>query len=157
MMIRVFQIGAIGAVAALVACAPVVPPTVECDFTPLAWQSLREGPALAEPTGAMRPVPLNTVSVTDMAISNKVLVQSVHAGRTPTGTTEVMARVVNCTDFPLQVDGRTHFLDQAQRPTEPVSAWQRVHLAARSIGVYRETSTDDANVGNFLIELREGR
>jgi hypothetical protein len=68
----------------------------------------------------------------------------------------VMARLVNCTDVPLQVEGRTNFLDQAQIPTEPVSAWQRVHLPARALGMYQESSTDVHSVQSYLIELREG-
>ncbi|HEX6980868.1 MAG TPA: hypothetical protein VF342_16370 [Alphaproteobacteria bacterium] len=139
------------------ACTAPVPPTVQCDFTPQLGAIPPLGPALAEPTGGMRPVPLNTVSMTDPAITNKVMVQAVNASRTATGTVEIAARIVNCTDFPLQVEGRTHFLDKAQMPVEPVTAWQRVHLPARAFGVYRETSTDVTKVDSYLIEMREGR
>jgi hypothetical protein len=70
---------------------------------------------------------------------------------------EVWARLVNCTDFPLQVEGRTHFLDQGQAPAEDVSAWNRVMLAPRAYGVYQERSIGAAGVSYYFVELREGK
>lgn len=152
-------IGPVVAMALLAGCQQVaVAPTVGCDFTPMLTAQRSPEPVIVAPTpGTMSEIPLNAVSITDGAITNKVLVQTSAARRSPTGTVEVMTRLVNCTDFPLQVEGRTHFLDEDQSPTEPVSAWHRVFLPARALGTYRETSTDAQRVVSFLIELREGR
>lgn len=151
--------GAGFAVALLSACQQQpIAPTVGCDFTPMLTAMRSPGPALAPAVpGTMSEVPLNAVSMTDIAITNKVLVQTVGARRSPTGTVDVFTRLVNCTDFPLQVEGRTQFLDQSQIPVEPTSAWQRVYLPARATGVYQESSTDIRRVSLYLIELREGR
>jgi len=133
-------------------------PDVACDFTPMLTAMKQPGLALVPPVpGTMTPIPLNSVSMTDGAITNKVLVQSTSARRTETQTVQVFARMTNCTDFPLQVEGRTHFFDDNQVPVEPVSAWQRVFLPARSIGTYQESSTDARDVKTYLIEFREGR
>jgi hypothetical protein len=133
-------------------------PDVACDFTPMLTAMKQPGLAMVPSVpGTMTPIPLNSVSMTDGAITNKVLVQSTAARRTPTQTVEVFARMTNCTDFPLQVEGRTHFFDDKQAPEEPVSAWQRVFLPARSIGTYQDISTGTGAVATYLIELREGR
>ncbi|HLJ64897.1 MAG TPA: DUF1425 domain-containing protein, partial [Stellaceae bacterium] len=104
----------------------------------------------------MIPVPLNTVRVIDGRIGNKVLVQSVAARRTETGTLEVQTRLVNCTDFPLHVQGRTLFLDASNFDVEPPSTWQLVVLPPRSLNQYAEKSTQTEKVATFTVELREG-
>ncbi len=144
--------------AMLTACETQVPrpPNLSCDFTPY-LTAQAAGPALVGPLpGTLTPVPLNTVRIIDPRIGNKVLVQSVVARRTETGTVEVQSTLVNCTDFPLHVQGRAHFLDQANFEAEPASAWQRVYLAPRSLGNYGEKSTGVERVNNFTVELREG-
>src|SRR3954469_20320642 len=83
-----------------------------------------------------------------------VLVQYTGAQRTPSGTVEVTTRMVNCTDQPMIVEGRTNFFDEGQRPVEPVSAWQKVHLPPRSVGHYTEMSTNAKRVQTYLTELR---
>jgi hypothetical protein len=149
-----------GAAAAVGGCTQPqpIPPQVGCDFTPMLNAPRAAGPAITAPTpGTMSEIPLNSISMTDMAITNKILVQTTTAKRTPTGTVQVYARMVNCTDFPLQVEGRTRFLDQAQMPTEAPSAWRRVFLPARSLGDYYEPSVDARQVASYVVELREGR
>lgn len=150
-----------GAAAAMLlvleACAPA--PRVQCDFTPLVMgqEVLPPGPLLVPATpGTMKEVPLNTVSVIDGGIAGRVMVQSVTAGRNAAGNLEVSARLVNCTDGPLQVQGRTQFFDAAQRPSETPSAWQRLHLAPRSFASYGEVSVAGPAAASFLIELRGG-
>jgi hypothetical protein len=155
-MNRILVLAALAAAASVAGCETRVPPTLACDFTPQLAAVPPVGPALAETSGGMRPVPLNTVSMTDVEITNKVMVQQVTASRTPTNTVALTTRFANCTDYPLQVEARVHFLDMAQQPTEPVSAWQRIHLPARSFAVARESSTDAKNVAAYLIEVREG-
>jgi hypothetical protein len=117
-----------------------------------------DGPVLTSPSiGALTAVTLNAVQFTDKALTRKVLVQDLFARRSETNVVEVIARLVNCTDHALQVDGRTSFMDATQLPVEPTSAWQRVFLPPRATSVYRELSTATNDVAHFLIEIREGR
>ncbi|MCA1939990.1 MAG: hypothetical protein LDL26_03235 [Caenispirillum bisanense] len=138
------------------ACAPQ--PAVQCDFTPLMANRAASPPMLGPLVpGTMQPVPLNAVSVIDETIIRKVLVQSVRAGRTPTGNMSVETRLVNCTDYPLQVDGRTLFLTADGGDAEAASMWQRVALPPRSFGSYAESSVAGARAESFLIEVKEAR
>jgi hypothetical protein len=139
-----------------------IEPTPVCDFNAL---MASPPPASGAPAPAQVPaapaalteMPLNSVNITDVGITNKIMVQSANARRNPTGTVEVWTRVVNCTDFPLQIEGRTHFLDEGQAPVEEVSSWIRVFLSPRSYGVYKESSIDVARVRYYYVEIREGR
>ncbi len=158
MSIRLSVAGAAGLILlfGLAACETPRPVNLACDFTPY-LKAQAAGPVLLGPLpGTLSPVPLNSVRVIDPRIGNKVLVQSVQARRTDAGTVEVQSRLVNCTDFPLQVQGRTMFLDKANFDAEPASAWQRVFLSPRSLGQYSEKSTATQTVANFTVELREG-
>ena len=141
-------------------CAKYEPYPV-CDFRDLSSpdpEQVLAGPALVPPApGALKPMPLNTVNVTDPNILRKVMVQSVTARRTETETVRVAAQLVNCTDHPLQVEGRTHFYDTAQVQAEPPSAWQRVILPPRTVGTYSERSAGAEQVASYLVELREAR
>lgn len=87
----------------------------------------------------------------------KIMVQSVRAQRTETGTLQVSTQLVNCTDHALQVDGRTQFFDAGLAASEPPSAWQRVYMPAWTIATYGERSTGTDKAASYLIELREGR
>jgi hypothetical protein len=141
----------------LAACqtAAVIEPQPVCNFNALvAAPAPAEVPAAAAPPTTM---PLTAVNVTDFRLTNKIMVESTNARRHPTGTVEIWARLVNCTDFPLQVEGRTHFLDEARSPVEDVSAWHRIFLPARSYGVYSESSTNVSRVRFYYVELREGQ
>jgi hypothetical protein len=135
-----------------------IEPRPICDFNALMAQRQPPGPAAAPVAPSpLTGMPINSVNITDVMITNKVMVQAVNARRNPSGTLEVWARVVNCTDYALQIEGRTHFLDEVQAPIEDVSAWNRVHLAPRSYGVYQESSTKTAGVRHYFVEIREGR
>jgi hypothetical protein len=162
---RSFAVSAGAALAgglALASCTAYEPHPV-CDFS--AYESFGfgdppppTGPALVAPVaGALQPMPLDTVNVTDQGILRKVLVQSVAARRTETQTVQVAAKLVNCTDHALQVEGRTHFYDAGQAESEPVSAWQRLMLSPRTVTTYSERSTGTDQVTSYLVELREGR
>lgn len=146
---------------AMTGCGPEIHPRAECDF--YAVKAARDaapppGPVLVPPIpGSLIPMPLNAVNVADGAIANKVLVQATNARRFEGGDIEVFARMVNCTDYPLQIEARTHFLDGAQGDAEPVSAWSRIHLPARALTSYTERSVAGAVVASYLIEVREGR
>lgn len=135
-------------------------PRPVCDFEAyeIALQNPPTGEVLVPPSpGTITDMPLNTVNITDVAITNKVIVQATNASRTETGQVEVWARIVNCTDFTLHVEGRTNFLTATQAPAEPVTAWNRVILPARSISTYSAKSIAGERVATYLIELREGK
>ena len=150
----------LGSCFGVLGCAPYEPYPV-CDFSALrapSAEQVRAGPALVPPTeGAMVPMPLDTVNVTDPNILHKVMVQSASARRTETRTLQVSTQLVNCTDHPLQGEGRTHFFDGGQQASERPSAWQRLHLGPRTIATYGERSTGTDRAVSYLIELREGR
>ena len=135
-----------------------VEPKPQCDFRAVKHAAPPEGPILvSQIPGSITHIPLNAVNITDVAITNKIMVQANNARRAEGGDIEVFARLVNCTDYPLQVEGRTHFLEAGQADAEPVTAWSRVHLPARALGSYSARSTAGAGVESYLIELREGR
>jgi hypothetical protein len=142
------------------ACANTVAPGPQCDFGAYNQQRAEaadSGPVMVPQTpGTISDIPLNAVNVTDPAITNKILVQSTNAERLPAGQVQAYTRMVNCTDFALQVEGRTHFLDAAQAQAEPPTAWQRVYLPPHTIATYQATSTGTDGVETFYIELREG-
>ena len=139
------------------ACAQVAP-MPQCDFRAMRNVAPPQGPILvSQVPGSVTPVPLNAVNVMDVAITNKIMVQATNARRVENGDVAVFARLVNCTDYPLQVEGRTHFMDGAQVDAEPVTAWTRLHLPARALGSYSARSTAGADVESYLIEIREGR
>lgn len=144
----------------LAACSSTVTPGPACDFRAYKQQlaeAEQTGPVMVPQTpGTIADIPLNAVNVTDKAISNKVLVQSTNAKRLPDGQVEARTRIVNCTDFALQVEGRTHFLDDGQGEVEPPTAWTRVQLAPHTIATYQATSTRTQAVDTYYIELREG-
>ena len=165
--VRSSLLGAGALTCAALACALVVAactsyePYPVCDFRDLSspgQDQVLAGPALASPApGALQPLPLDTVHVTDPNILRKVMVQSVAVRRSATQTVQIAAQLVNCTDYALQIEGRTHFYDAAQVEAEPVSAWQRVTLGPRTLATYSERSVGTEQVASYLVELREGR
>nr|WP_314444503.1 hypothetical protein [uncultured Sphingomonas sp.] len=102
---------------------------------------------------SMTPIDVNAVQFTDRAMTRQVIVEGLFARRTPTNTVEVSARLVNCTDRPLQLLARSSFMDAVQYPVEAASAWTRVIIPARGTGLYREQSISQDEVGYYLIEL----
>jgi len=130
---------------------------IKCNFPKLekaqAEAQKREPRLVGMISGAMTPVALDAVYVIDDDIRRKVMPQDLFVRRTPAGSVEVMARIANCTDKPIQISGRTSFLDEQKFPTEDSSAWQTVFLAPRSMGTYREVSIGGPNVAYYLIEV----
>lgn len=112
---------------------------------------------LGQITDTMTPLPLDGVYVSDPAVQRKIMVQDVLARRTPTKSVEVLTRIVNCTDYPLQILGRTSFLDASQFPTESPSAWQPIFLQPHSVGTYKQVSIGGASVSSYLIEMISNR
>lgn len=104
----------------------------------------------------MKPVPIDAVIFGDKALTKKVAVQSLNAGRTAGDTVQVTARFANCTAKPVTLGVRTQFMDKAQRPTEQPSAWRPVTVQPKSFAVYSESSVATAEVDHYLVELRDG-
>jgi len=146
---------AVGALLIVSACTQEPAPI--CNMGAIASQRQLAAVPSAVPGGEspLLEMPLNSVSITDYAIINKVFVRAINARRTPTGTVEVYSQVVNCTDYPLQAEARTQFYDAAQAPSEPVSAWKRFALPPRTSNTYRETSIGTQSAAYYMIELRE--
>ena len=133
-------------------------PAPQCDFRAINAQGPVEGPVLVpQVPGSAEVMPLNAVNITDAAITNKIVVQSTNARRETNGDVTVFARLINCTDYPLQLEARTHFLDGAQLDAEPVTAWTRLHSAAHGLVSYSTRSTAGGMVASYLVEVREGR
>lgn len=152
-------IAIVASAAALAGCAQVQEPAPICNMAGIAAQrQLVALPAAApgEPSPLLE-MPLNSVSITDHAIIQKVFTRQVTARRTPTGTVEVVAQIINCTDHPLNVEARTQFYDQSQTASEPVSAWKRFAMPARSSNSYRESSIGAKNANFYMVEMRETR
>ena len=138
-------------------CASETPPPLTCDAHAIDHWTAPTGDAIRSMTpGAFTPLGLNTVHFEELDLAHAVMVSMVAASRGPTGEVTVTTRLVNCGEEPVQVEGRTHFMGADQVPTEPVSAWQRVFIPARSVGVYQEKSVSSTPVADFLIEIRRG-
>ncbi len=142
------------------ACASQQAPPVtfvSCDFKNAPYGSAPRGYGQLVPAiiGSMHPIALSTVSITDTALLRRVVVQDVKAMRTQSEQLNVYARIVNCTDYPIILQARTQYLDRNQVLAEPVTQWKRMHLSARSIGNYQESSILQPMPDSFLIELRE--
>lgn len=139
-------------------CASLEPAPV-CDMGRVASQrELVAGPATVDGSSSgLKEMPMNSVSINDPNIIRKLMVRSIAARRTATGTVEVVAQVVNCTDFPLSAEARTQFYGTDQAPVEPVSAWHRLQLGPHSTNSYRELSLGTKDVDGYMIEMREGQ
>lgn len=149
----------LSALAALAGCAQVQEPAPVCNMAGInAQRQLVALPAAAP--GEASPLvemPLNSVSITDFNVINKLYVRSVGAQRNPTGTVKIYSQIINCTDYPLNIEARTQFYDQGQAPSEPVSGWKRLNLAPRTSNTYGENSIGTKNVQFYMVELRETR
>ncbi len=155
----VMAVAGITGLSALAGCAQVQEPAPICSMAGISAQrQLVALPAAApgEPSPLLE-MPLNSVSITDFNVMNKLFVRTVTAQRTSTGTVKVISQVINCTDYPLNIEGRTQFYDQNQAPSEPVSAWKRLNLAPRTSNTYLETSIGTKNVQYYMVEVRETR
>lgn len=133
-------------------------PAPQCDFRAIKALGPAQGAVLVPLVpGSAEVMPLNAVNITDAAITNKIVTQSTNARREANGDVTVFARLVNCTDYPLQLEARTHFLDAGQIDAEPVTAWTRLHATAHGLVGYTTHSTAGSAVQSYLIEVREGR
>ncbi len=142
----------------LAACEQRREPRPVCDFHE--YEAALQNPPTGEVMvpvvpGTISDMPLNTVNITSGGLLRKIMVQATNAGRTDTGQVEVWARFVNCTDFALQIEARTHFFTATQAPAEPETAWSRQIVGAHKIFTYTTKSISGPNVASYLIEVRE--
>lgn len=107
--------------------------------------------------GAFSPIPLDQIQILEPNLAKQVAIQSAAAGRTVTKTVQVQARVVNCTDAPIQLEARTHFFAPTGASNEPISAWKRIYVPQRGLGVYEEFSMGTVMADKFLIEMRTAK
>lgn len=103
--------------------------------------------------GAFTAVPIDSVQLIDKSLRKTIQVQSVVARRTETDTVEVVARLINCSAAPLQIQARVSFLTEVQSPSEPTSTWRSVFLDPKAFGVYSEKSMS-VEAASYLIEVR---
>lgn len=99
----------------------------------------------------------NKVVIVDTALNGKIAIENHGARKTPTGTIEVYATLRNRTDFEQQVEARVQFFDEQKVPIEAPSQWQRVILAPKTVGAYKELSIHEQIAGFYYVELRSGR
>jgi len=132
---------------------------------------LREGASVGvnvnDPMAPYASPRMNSVGILDKSLADwqgrdgrrrsKVAVEASDSKRTQMGTLQVWATIRNRTDYPLQIEGRTHFYGPDQDPIEGPTAWKRFHLPANSVGHYKELSTRIEGIEFYYIEIREGR
>jgi hypothetical protein len=102
---------------------------------------------------AMSPIPLNAVQFTSQALAREIVVQQLSARRTATQTVQVTGRLVNCTDRPIVVGSRLHFMDAKQMPVEDTSVWQRILMAPRAMAQWQAQSMS-GQAEHYVVELR---
>lgn len=132
------------------------PPTAVVQCTPPQAAAPAGDALVALAYDAMTPIPIDAVQFTNEAMAHQVVVQQLSARRTPTNTVQVVARLVNCTDVPIIVGSRVHFMDANHVPVEDVSVWQRVVLRPRAMGQLQESSMT-RGVEHYVVELRDER
>ena len=131
------------------ACA--ASPVVECKWP---RPGAAAGDALvAQNYDDMTPIPLDAVQFTNVGLARQVVVQQLVASRTSTQTVQVTGRLVNCTDQPLVIGSRLHFMDARQVPVEDVSVWQRIVLQPRAMAQWHAMSMSP-EAERYVVELR---
>jgi len=145
----------LAALAGLSGCVQEPAPICNMSAISAQRQLVELPPAAGGSASPLTEMPLNSVSITDYSIMQKVFVRQVASRRTPTGTVEVTSQVINCTDYPLNAEARVQFYDAAQTPSEPVSAWRRFNLPARTSNTWRESSIGTESVRYYMVEMRE--
>ncbi|WP_439594629.1 DUF1425 domain-containing protein [Falsiroseomonas sp.] len=153
-VMRQISLGA--ALLGLAACANQPPPPPQICEAPAfhnAEAALGRGTAPAFPQSATA-IDRRGVRMVDDA-NNLVHVEELRSGRRPNGSVEVAVRLLNCSAFPVQIEGAIQFLDAAGAQTEPPSVWKRVFLPPRSSRDFSEISTN-ARAAAFTIDIRRG-
>ncbi len=95
------------------------------------------------------------VSITDRYLMDRVHVESIRAVRLDSLRAQVTVSYLNCTDYPMQIESRTQFLDGAGLPTESATEWQTITLSPRSRGVYQTQSVRKPDPEAFTVEIED--
>ena len=130
-----------------------VKPLVNCDFNVSGSTSAQTDGGQA---GFLAAVPANSFNFIEGNLGNKIVVRNAALSLNASGTTKLDVGFANCTDFPLQIEARAHFMDGNGVPLEQASGWKRVYLQPRSFSQYFESSTSDQPVASYLVDVREG-
>lgn len=88
---------------------------------------------------------------------SKLAVESHGTRRTATGTLSVIVQLRNRTDFPQNIELRTHFFDSSYVESEAPTAWTRQHLDGNTVSSYQESSIGTNTAMHYLVEVREMR
>ncbi|CAK0750748.1 DUF3455 domain-containing protein [Azospirillaceae bacterium] len=149
------MLGVISIASALGGCSGPRGVALKCDASAIADQRRLVDPADGQDhEGFMLDVPINSSSILNPEIEEKIYIKPIKARRSPAGTVEIFTQVVNCTDEPLQVEARTQFYDKDRAPSEAASGWRRVILQPRSASPYKESSIGREEVSSYGIEFR---
>ncbi len=89
--------------------------------------------------------------------TGKLAVEATDSERSGSGTLEVWATIRNRTDYPLQIEARVQFFDEAEAPMEGPSAWKRIHLPPNGTGIYRERSLGVERIAHYYVEVQEAQ
>jgi len=127
----------------------LVKPQVNCTF------ALVEDNTIGAVSGVAN-IPPNAFNFIEGNLGNKVIARSAVLSSNESGTTRLDVVFANCTDFPLQIEARTQFIDASGIPVERVSGWKRLYLQPRTLSQYQESSTYDGLVNSYLVDVREG-
>lgn len=140
------------------ASAPTGMRTTSCNASALGNGTVSANGVLdSQIPGSFTPIPLDQIQILDPTLIPQVMVQSAGAGRTATQTLQVQARFVNCTDATIAVEARTHFIAPSGASNEPISAWKRIDIPQRALGVYAESSMGTTQADKFLVEVRRAK
>jgi hypothetical protein len=130
-----------------------IKPSINCNFN---VDTSASGQTQSGQTGVLAPVPANSFNYIEGNLGNKIVVRNAALSLNGSGTTRLDVGFANCTDFPLQIEARTQFMNDNGVPLENASGWKRVFLQPRSLSQYFESSTSDQPVASYLVDVREG-
>lgn len=85
----------------------------------------------------------------------RISVENQGIDRTPTGTSQVWVVLRNHTDYPQQLEARTHFFTTSGRPVDARPAWKRIHIPANAVTTYEELSVSTGEL-NYRVEVKGG-
>ena len=105
-------------------------------------------------TAGVRNAPPPTVSLKDRELIGTIQVDSVKLRRLADNRAGVVVRYLNCTGREVQIEARTHFLDQDRIHTEDVTEWKALILPPRSRDVYRTQSVKKPDPKYLKVEVR---
>ena len=149
----------IAAMSILVGCGTTstrdhVDALVRCEI-PKDSRPAPKGPALVSEEYGLKtsPIPLDAVLFTNQKLADTLAVQGLYATKTATGTVQISARLLNCTNKAIQLRMRVSFFSKSLAPAEKESMWKTVFVPAHATGVYTELSMSRNGIANYLVEI----